>query len=772
MMYQKGHPVIKESVDNVHRIADVIFYRMSPLVFILNRGQFFIDEEALDPRINVARIADLFKNVGIQSISFEKGLSANELIGFIGVFSKLTKASNVEDFKKSLINKGVFNIKINHVVYKKVTEDDQVVSRETLKKVTPMMSSDGSEGHKKVMDALLESVLSEELSKTLNISDLLNNPSAFSQDLVDADLAGTRRLADEGGREVRKGGVDGTGTLPIPEAENGDDTKKGGGEGSGTDTGSGKPMEEKKRPGGAIQKMAATLTTPTADKGAGTLLVHQLDLMQREVQRHIRGNNDMDLSDLAFAIFDMKKQLLENIQTQKALGVAYANEAAIIENADRLSDNVIIELIKDEYASGDISIARLAMIMRRLIPDAGDLKRLMPKIKVALLASGMSADVFLEFINELQNEFQSEELTRILKESSESIGMDGDALIAEFKRNPTQAAELIYLASEIRAGSQDTEALTSILVDYVEQLSGQMKQDKADTDPDAGESHVEKVVSEIETGLLRQLSRMDVNAETLASMESRINDRIETILDKMRIEWLQMQTEVEKNVSVQHLTVFQTLRNNVGDDEEMERILQAVHEKIKSGDIDENDFSQIYDEINWHKKRMNDGSFSEQLKTDILQSDELMFILDKEVAKACRYTTPISALAFSLVTAKPTIKTAKDVFLHAEAVAAVMDELADVFRDVDYYGQIGKNKMVIILPMTDTDGAKTALARGLKALHAEPIMVRGIPMKVRVAGIAETYKRAITPDARSFAKHLSNKLMDMVARVKSIQVLF
>lgn len=777
MMYQKDHPLIKESIDNVHKVADTIFYRLSPLVFILNRGHFYVDEEALDPRINVARIVDLFKNVGIQSISFEKGLSTTELTNFLALFSKLTKTSEIEEFKKSLSKKGIFNIKVNHVVYKKVTEDDQVVSREALKKVTPMMETDDPASRKKFLDALLESVLSEELSKTLNIGTLMDNPAALTQNMIDADLAGARHLADQAGQEGPSGGATGEGAPRGAGVGAGGGLGNGSGEAAGTGPGSG-PGTVSGGMGDAVEtgagpdrKVSQTSAGPRSG-GAGTLLVHQLDLMQREVARHIQGGGDVDLSDLAFAIFDMKKQLLESIQTQKALGVAYANEAAVIDNADQLTDNVIIELIKDEYASGKITTPRLAMIMRRLIPGARDLKRLMPKIKVALLASGMSIDDFMELINELQNELQSEELTRILQESSESIGMDGNELIAEFKRNPTQAAELIYLASEIRAGAGDAEALTSILVEYVEQLSGQMAQDEAKAGKGAGEDHLKDVVAEIESGLLRQLSRMNVDAEVLARMEARINERMESILDKMRVDWLQNKSASDKKEAIKPLTVFQTLENNVGDDEEMEQIIKAVRGKIDSGDIEENDFSQIYAEIDLQKKRLKDSSSGKQLNADILQSEELMFILEKEVAKAKRYPTSFSALAFSLVTAKPKIKTAKGVLTQEAVAEAALDELAEVFRDADFLGQIGKNKMVAILPMTSSAGAKMALSRVLKALHTEPLMVRNIPVEVRVAGIAETYNQDITPDARSFARHLSNQLMDMVARVKSIQVLF
>ena len=72
------------------------------------------------------------------------------------------------------------------------------------------------------------------------------------------------------------------------------------------------------------------------DKG----VLDAVTMMRIEVEKHMEGKGDIDLSDLAGAVFDMKKQLLEGIEAQKAMGVAYENEAAILENADALQGRV------------------------------------------------------------------------------------------------------------------------------------------------------------------------------------------------------------------------------------------------------------------------------------------------------------------------------------------------------------------------------------------------------------------------------------------------
>ncbi|MFZ1985839.1 MAG: hypothetical protein WAU91_15590 [Desulfatitalea sp.] len=820
LMYQANHPVIKQSIADMLPVATRLLESVSPLVFILNRGQFFTDEEPLDPRINVSRTVALFKSNGLQSVCFEKGLTDSELAIFSEVFASLTRMSNAEMVKDALNKRGVFNIKVNHVVFKKVTEDDQVVSREALKKVTPLLDADNQEERKRFMETLLESVLSEEFAKTLNITNLMANPASFTQKMIQADLDGALQLQlDQGRRPSDFDAKEDTGTLAVLGTEEAERTGSGlgtgpggpgslsGGEGSGTDPGApgaGGAGISGGTDGAGITGMTAAGTGTEAGTGAvagtgtgagtgadaatpspakpdsahgastgqghGTLLIHQLEMMHHEVEKHLRGEGEIGITDLAQAIFDMKRQLLEGLQAQKALGIAYTNEAAILDAANKLTDEVLLELIKEEYQAGKITTRRLASIILRMIPEAADLKRLLPKIKKTLLGEGMPPAEYLKLVHELRDELQNEELTRILIESSEAIGLDGEVLIEEVKRNPSQAAELIYLASEIRKGGGDEATLSNILVEYVEQIGKQMAKDASSSGSADGEAHMKRVMADVESTLLKKLGQMNVNTDLLASMETRINERMESILDGMRVQWLHTQggTGPEKP---KMLSVLQTLEHNVGEDEELAAVLKSVRTKVEAGEIEENNFSQIHEEINRHKGTCRGGA-EESMSEGVLDSEDLMFILEKEIARTKRYGAPFSALAIAFVTAKPKMKSLEVIITNDAVVEAALKKLASTFRAVDYIGQIGRNKMLALLPMAGPEEARKALARVLRLLHGAPLEVNGVPVHLRVAGVVAAYDATQVLDAKAFAKNLFNQLADMVARVKNIQVLF
>ncbi len=794
MMYQPNHPFVEQSIEMFYDGAVNLLNIISPLVFILNRDEFFVDEEPLDPRLNVGRLVVLFKNNGIQSLSIEPGLEKREIKVFLEVFANITKYSGAEGFKKAIFARGVSCIKVNHVRYKKVTDDDEVISRDSLKDLTPQMmaAEDEAKTRKMFMDTLLESVLTEEFAKTLNIESLMANPGAVSENMIQADLesvSATGKGAGSGGGgsgtgDATGGSGEGTGTEDggggpgagvAGDGTGGAGPGRGAGEGDGTETandgGTGTGGTGTGGSGTGGTGTGGTGTGGTGTGGHGTLLFQQLEVMRMEVDKHLEGKGDVAIADLAGAVFDMKKQLLEGIEAQKAMGVAYENEAAILEHANELTDRVLIQLVKDEYQQGKITPARMAHILRRLVPEADELKRLLPQIKTALLEEGMSHTQYLELIQALGKELQSEGLANILQESGEEIGVDGDELIAEFKNNPEQAAQLIYLAAEIRKGSGDDDALADILAGYVEQMGGQMAMDQTQEKDDP--EHLKKVVGSIESTIVSQLGKMDVGGDVITKLEDRLNARMETVLDQMRAEWIKAkgQPGEDGGTTTPHkvLSVLQTLEQSVSEHDELGEILKIVRTKVEAGEIDENDYKKIQDEIAHQKQLIKDKEANRVMPTGVIKASAMAYILEKEIARANRYDYSFSALAFSMVRIKPQAKVPAGAINNEILVEAVLALLSETFREVDIVGQLGKNTLVAVLPLINREDSKKALNRVMKVLQDEPIDVKGIPVNFKFAGIAISFDGEHTPDSKSFIRVMSGRLQDMANRLKNIQ---
>ncbi len=705
-VYSANHPYTKETLDQFYESVEEMLNSVSPIVLLLVHDKLSIDDEPLDPRINVSKIVTHFKKTGIQSISFEKGLDKNELRTFLEVFTGVLKYPDAEAMKKALTTKGVKAIKINHVFFKKVTADDEVVSMEALKKLVPEMEEGVViESKKLLVDMVLQSVLTEEVSRSFTVDNLVQNPGTLSKNLIDVDLASVRH--------------DVSGEL---------------------------------RP--------------------GQVLMRQLEVLDEELERNLSEGNGTQLFKIAEALFEMRRQLAQGVAIQKSSDIVYLNEGAIHDKVNEITDKVISRIVKEEYNASKTNIGRLAQVIRRLIPDVSEIKRLLPLIKSALLEEGMSPSEYLKLIKELATELQNEDLTRVLQESAEELGLDGQTLIQEFKTNPSQAAELIFLAAEIRKGAGDERALTELLVDYVERLGSQLTVDFAKQDQAAGEGQLRRIIATIESSIVERLKKMEVQDDLITRLEEKFNSRINELIDKVKLDWIRSMSSQQSEGIRTNLSVLQMLEQTVSESTELGEIIELIRSKVEANEIDENDFSQIYTEMVKEQRRRENGARNIDMSVPVLQESSLQFVLEKEISRARRYYTPLSVLGFALVKVKPLTDTSVEGLSSQALMTALCQRIFTIVRDSDVIAPMGTNKLLVLLPMTSSFGARTALQRCLKSIHSKPIEINGISMNVKAAGVTMSFDPTLKGEAKAFFDSLSADLTHMETRIRNLQAYF
>jgi len=669
----------------------------------MNQDQLFVEEDPVDQRINSSKMIAYLKKTEVQSVSFYKGIDRNELAAFMEVFNALTKLSNVNIMKKELNERGIQNIRLNHVYYKKVSGDEEVVSREAFKKIMSDTEEDGDSQSKKMfMDVILESVLAEEFGQTLTVRNLIDHPVDVSNRMINADLRGFQQ-------------------------------------------------------------------SDAADRSHGPVLAHQLDILEGEVEKNLSNLGEADLSSLAEAVFDMKRQLIKGIELQKSQGIAYSNEEALLDKANGIADRVILKLIRDEYKSGKISASRLARILKRLIPEPNELKRLLPKIKNVLIEEGMPLSDYLEMVEELSGEFQDEELSKILQQSAESVGLYGQDLIMEIKNNPIQAAEIIFLAAEIRKAGGDEDIFTDLLVEYVEKIGSMLTLDMAGKDKAKGEQHLKQVMDSVESQILGRLKKMDMNEEILKRIEDKLNSRYDELFDNIKKKWDQsFSPQPGGREAAPELSVLQILEQSASENDELTNILSMVRNEVQAKGIGENDFKSIMEELSRQYERQKKPKARRYIIEETLDADGLSFFLDKEISRSSRYDLPFAALSFAVVTAKPKKKSPEGAITQEAIVEEVMKRFATNIRGSDLAAKSGKNRIVGIFPMTTPDEARLALKRHLRFINTKPFDVKGVQVAVQVAGVVTNFDAKRTPNTSVFLEILYTDLSEMVNRIKNI----
>ena len=119
-MYSPNHPFQIEAINSIYQAMTKLLDTVSPSVFILNREQFYMDEEPLDPRLSVSKMVNHFKKTGMESVSFYNGVKKKELQLFLEIVTSVNRYPNAEAMIKMMFKKQIEHIKINHVFYKKL----------------------------------------------------------------------------------------------------------------------------------------------------------------------------------------------------------------------------------------------------------------------------------------------------------------------------------------------------------------------------------------------------------------------------------------------------------------------------------------------------------------------------------------------------------------------------------------------------------------------------------------------------------------------------
>jgi len=767
VMYNLDHPFTVESMNNYYKTITDGLSTLSPIVLIMHQEQFFIEEEPLDSRINLSKMVIHFKKAGIQSISFEKGMKSDELNLFIGIFSDLKKYHTADHMKKALSSSSVKRVRINHVIFKKMTADDKVVSKDTIvENLSGVPKASQSAAKTKFMDMMVENIVMEEVEKSLSIKSLLEDPVGVSKAIIDKDLSGSKESGDEKGN---------TGVLKTP-IDNDLSGSKESGDGKGK---------------------------------SGDVIIQQLDLIKKEVEAAMSGTGNIQMPELASAVLAMKKDLLEQIEAQKAMGVVFENEGMIRDETNAIMDGVLIGLVKEEYKQGKVSIQRLGQIIRRMVPDPEELKRLLPKIKEALIEEGMSLPEFAQLAQELGKELQSEELAQILKKSAEEIGVDGEELIREVQIDPSGAAELIYLASEIKKGTGDEKVLSDLLVDYVERIGSKISLDAAEQKGEEGGKYLKNIISGVESEIVGKLKEKDINNDIISSVEKRLEERMEECFNKLQSDWA---SRYDSSGSGEGKSILDIFEEDAKEGEDLKAILESVRSSVREEGLDENDFKQMFNEFSKSKlSQQKKNLMKKELEKEAQEKEEqekeeqvnktlekkeqekkmqekkkekpglpkgvfnrktTLYFVEKEISRAVRYSTPFSAMLLSILKVTPEKPVPKGSITHGDVMNAVLSELAEVVRDTDTVGLLDKKKILALLPMTKKTDSKMAMSRIMKILHAKSFIINDYPLAVKFVGVVSAYDHDRAQTLKSYIKASENELYDMINRLKNVQELF
>jgi hypothetical protein len=701
-MYGPGHPFSVQAVDEFFLSIQELLQTTSPVVLIYTRKQFFLEDEPLDPNLNIFKISSHFKKADISSISIENGLDKNEVEAFIRIFLDTRSYPSADEMRNAAAARQVRHIKINHVFYQKMTEDDQVVAKSAAAKTEQLSDAlDTSRETQEALGMIAGKLLIEELGQGLSLKNLMADPAALSLRMVEEGLAGGC-----------KAGL-GHGTADPP-----------------------------------------------------TAIARRLSALGDEIRRVLSGNTPVALPELAEALVRMKRELLREIEARKAIGIFLDPDSKIREQADSLTDTVVLELIRKEYAQGKTPVERLAFLLQRIVPDPADLARLLPRIRECLISEGMPVSDFSKLMLQLGADRQNDGIVQAVHRAAEDIGADGAEILDRLKSNPAGFTRLLYLAAEIEKESGSSKPLSDILVDHLERMAPKPAYRQPGEEPTAHENVLRRLILQFHSRAVQGLRAGGVDAKLVGEVEERLRQRLEASVEAIRSELSEYKAALKPD-GPDRRTLLQDLEESLAENHALKPVLQQVSAHFREQRLDPNDFQKIYALIEATRKQQRRAE--KKIDEVVFGKRQTLTLLEIELARATRYGTDLCAVAFSIYKAADRKSGGSRESAPIEATTALLRKLRDKLRTTDWIGILNRRLFITVMPMTSAKEAHVASRRLLKSLNAEPLFVSGRHVPFKVAGSVIQFDHRQTPDIHAFIQLAEAGHAEVAHRLRNLQ---
>ena len=131
MLYGGAHQTAQEgAVPLFNLIRKYIDNKESTLSIIAERESVYVENYCVDKIINARRLLVHFKKAGLQSISFDSTLTLESMRSLFLVLSDQLAYKTADDMKNALMLGHCEGIRLNYVVYRKMTVDEAIVNKE------------------------------------------------------------------------------------------------------------------------------------------------------------------------------------------------------------------------------------------------------------------------------------------------------------------------------------------------------------------------------------------------------------------------------------------------------------------------------------------------------------------------------------------------------------------------------------------------------------------------------------------------------------------
>ena len=131
-MFGGEHQTTKDSSVNFFSMLVPALDAAGILTVSVEKGSVYLENHCVDKLVSAARIISRLTKAGVQSVSFDKDATLEGIQSLFYMFGSLADFKDLETMQSHLRNNHVFGVRLNYVVYQKVTVDEAIVNKDLL----------------------------------------------------------------------------------------------------------------------------------------------------------------------------------------------------------------------------------------------------------------------------------------------------------------------------------------------------------------------------------------------------------------------------------------------------------------------------------------------------------------------------------------------------------------------------------------------------------------------------------------------------------------
>ncbi|NLD91640.1 MAG: hypothetical protein GX639_03115 [Fibrobacter sp.] len=509
------------------------------------------------------------------------------------------------------------------------------------------------------------------------------------------------------------------------------------------------------RPKESAQTLAQTIIY---DK-TGDASVSSIEAMRREVHDADAQSVDMLLN----AVLELKVNLSEALEAHTLTGKILTAAEPAQKEMDKLTCDVLARLIREEYSKGSISTKRLAQIVRRMLPDLSELKRVLPMLKNMLIEDGMSLADYLLLVRSIDMEVENDSISELISDAASGIGASTDDVVNAIKANPAEAAKLMFLASEIHNGiNQDDVQLSTVLCEYVEKVSSSIALESKEIQGHQGNKALGKIITHVESQLVDKLKSYGIDEPVLLRIKQMLEQRYQQTCSDATAMWVAENIPIDKEHEIQNLA--ERLNAFLGQEQSIQKISEPLIASLQAKGYNQEQIAAFVQQLS----KYIDSKKKFSVPAEILSANNMLFMLNREIKQHIRYNTPFSTLLISIMTIrKPSSSKPERPSPDAlqELTTQLFSFVKSALRDIDLIGSLNNKDGVIlaILTMTNLDGANVVVHRMKSALCSTGFSLHGETVYIDPVISITIPEKEVTKDLNSYldvAKNNHKKQFD------------